>query len=523
MAKLPKPPYVMGIDAGTSSIRAAIFDLKGKIVIFRDESYPLYTPSPGWAEQRPEDWWDALCRASRRAIADSGINPADIAGISADTTSCTVVLLDNGMKPIRPAIMWMDVRASAQAKKIKSTGHSALKYNGYNNVTPEWMPCKALWLKENEPANYDRAEHIVDCIDWMMYRLTGRLTASINTVSARWYYDRRSGGWPHDFYDMIGLEDLIEKFPKDVLDMGSYAGRLSKAAAEDLGLVAGIPVGEGGADAYVGMLGLNVVEPGKMVMITGSSHAHLCLSNKEVHAPGIFGSYPDAIVPGLDLIEAGQVSTGSIVNWFKNNFCGDAAEAARQKGCSLYKLLDDEAVKLPVGSEGLIVLDYFQGNRTPYTDPDVRGIIYGLTLKHTPYHIFRAVIEGICYGTENIFRNFDTAGLRPKEIYISGGAAKSRWWLQAHADVSNVPVFIPEVSEAPCLGSAILGAVAAGAYGSVQEAAGKMVSYIDRVEPDLERHQQYKFYADKYIEMYPLLKDWMHEVSSYKVNKLTIK
>lgn len=519
MSAVVKPPYVLGIDAGTTSIRVAIFDLKGKIVTFRDESYPLYTPRAGWAEQKPEEWWQALCKASRKAISEGCINPNDIIGISADTTSCTVIITDEMMNPIRPAIMWMDVRASMQAKRISSTRHPALKYNGYGNVSPEWMPCKALWLKENEPENYRKAAHVIDCIDWMMYRLTGRLTASINTATARWYYDRKSGGWPYDFYNTIGLDDLIEKFPQDILDMGTIAGGLSKEAAEDLGLISGIPVGEGGADAYVGMIGLNVVEPGKMVLITGSSHLHLCLSQKDVHAPGIFGSFPDSIVPGLSMIEGGQISTGSIVNWYKNNLCGNVEKAAKEMGGSIYKILDEEAEKLPVGSEGLIVLDYFQGNRTPYTDPDVRGMIYGLTLKHSPYHIFRAIIEGICYGTENIFRSFDKVGLRPEEIYICGGAAKSRWWMQTHADVSNVPVFVPEVSEAPCLGSAILGAVAGGAYKTVREAAENMVSFVDKIEPDVEKHEEYKFFINKYIELYPKLIDWMHDITNHVSEK----
>ena len=384
---MPKPPYVMGIDVGTGGVRVALFDLKGEIVIFREEGIPLYTPRVGWAEQKPDDWWDALCNATRKAIHDSSILPGDIIGISADTTSCTVILLDEKMKPVRPAIMWMDVRASAQAKRIKDSRHPALKYNGFGNVSPEWMPCKALWLKENEPDCYRNAAYIVDCIDWMMYKLAGRLTASINTATARWYYDRSCGGWPYDFYESIGLEDVIKKFPQDILDMGSQVGMLTISAAADLGLVQGIPVGEGGADGFVAMIGLNVVEPGKMVMVTGSSHLHLCLSQSEIHAPGIFGSFPDCIVPGLNMIEAGQISTGSAVNWYKNNFCGNMENSARKRGCSIYRFLDDEAEKLPIGSEGLIFLDYFQGNRTPYTDAEARGLLYGLTLKHTPYHV----------------------------------------------------------------------------------------------------------------------------------------
>lgn len=511
--------YVLGIDLGTSSARVGIFDLTGSSIIFSVEPYPLYTPRSGWAEQKPEEWWDAICKASRKAISLSGIDPRKIIGMSVDTTCCTVLLLDKDMNPIRPAIMWMDVRASAQAKKIAQTGDPSLKYNGYGNVSAEWMPCKALWLKENEPENYKKAKHVIECTDWLMYRLTDVLTASINTATTRWYYDRPNGGWPRQFYAKIGLEDLVDKFPSDVIDMGVATGKLIKRAAEELGLVPGILVGEGGADAFVGMIGLDVVKPGRMALITGSSHLHLGLSNKEIHYQGMFGSYPDAIVPGLHLIEGGQISTGSIINWFKSNYCGNIEKLATERGCSIYDLLNEQAELLPIGSEGLIVLDYFQGNRTPYSDSDVRGLMYGLSLKHTPAHIFRAIIEAICYGTEVIFSTFEKAGMRPESIYISGGAAKSSLWLQTHANVSNTPIYIPEVSEAPCLGSAILGAVAAGAYTNIQEAAHKMVRIMGKIEPENEKYQEYKFYYQKYAELYGNLKDWMHEVTLHSNSK----
>lgn len=508
-----KKDYVLGIDMGTGGARVGIFDLQGNVVVFADESYPLYTPKSGWAEQKSDEWWAAICKASRRAIDESGIDPTCIIGMSVDTTCCTVLLVDDNIEPIRPALMWMDVRASEQAKRITSTKDPALKYNGYGNVSAEWMPCKALWLKENEPENYNRATYVLECIDWLMYKLTGVLTASINTTSARWYYDRPNGGFPRDFYAKIGLDDLIGKFPSDVVDMGVATGKLTRSAAVDLGLVPGIVVGEGGADAFVGMLGLNVVEPGRMALITGSSHLHLGLTSKEIHTKGMFGAYPDAVVPGLYMVEGGQISTGSIVNWFQKNFCGDIRQQAQKQQRSVYDILNEQADELPVGSEGLMVLDYFQGNRTPYSDSDVRGMIYGLSLNHRPAHIYRAIIEAICYGTELIFSTFDKAGIRPSGVYISGGAVKSELWLKTHANVSNVPIYVPKVSEAPCLGSALLGAVAAGAYGSIREAAENMITIERKIEPDDEKHQAYQFYFKKYEQAYHLMKDWMHEVT----------
>lgn len=507
--------YVLGIDLGTSGARVGIFDLQGNSIVFCDESYPLYTPASGWAEQKPEDWWEATCKASRRAIKESGIDPTDIKGMSVDTTCCTVLVADENMQPLRPAIMWMDMRASEQAKRIAASGHDALKYNGYGMVSAECLPAKALWLKENESATYRSAKYLFECTDWLMYRLVGELTASINCASARWYYNSSEGGYPADFYEKIGLEDLIEKLPARVVPMGEKVGTLTQAAAADLGLAEGIPVGEGGADAFVGIIGLNAAMPGKLTLITGSSHLHLALVENEIHCKGMWGSYPDAVVPELQMVEGGQTSTGSIVNWFKRELCGTVKEQAEKEGVSVYDILNREAEKLPVGANGLISLDFFQGNRTPHVDSDVRGMFYGLSLMHTPAHIYRSIIEGICFGTERIIEVYRKAGFRLDAIIMSGGATKSRFWMQCHADVCNLPIIIPKCTEGPILGSAILGAVAGGVYPDIQTAAEAMTSVDYIIEPNEHRHEEYMFYYKKYCEFYDITKEWMHEVTNH--------
>ena len=205
---------VLGVDMGTGGARVGIFDLKGNPIVFCEEPYPLYTPASGRAEQKPSEWWDSICKASKRAMAESDIDPACIKGMSVDTTCCTVVLSGDDMEPLRDAIMWMDVRASEQAKRIYESGHDALKYNGYGMVSAECLPAKALWLKENEPETYNKATRFYECTDWLMYKLTGEYTASINCASVRWYYNNEEGGYPVDFYNTIGLDDLVEKLPE---------------------------------------------------------------------------------------------------------------------------------------------------------------------------------------------------------------------------------------------------------------------------------------------------------------------
>jgi FGGY-family pentulose kinase len=507
--------YVLGIDIGTGGARVGVFDLKGNPVVFCSEKITLYTPASGRAEQDANEWWSALCKASKRAIKESGIAPEDIRGMSLDTTCCTVLLSGDDMVPMRNAIMWMDVRASEQAKRIYESGHDALKYNGYGMVSAECLPAKALWLKENEPELWNRSTRFYECTDWLVYKLTGEYSASVNCASARWYYNAEEGGYPADFYEKIGLGDLIQKLPKRVLPMGQFVGGLTKTAAEELGLKEGTPVGEGGADAFVGVIGLNAIAPGKMALITGSSHLPVVQVEKSIHTRGIWGSYPDCIVKGLKMVEGGQTSTGSIIEWFVNNFCASVKERAEKEGRSVYDLLNEEAENLPIGADGLIALDFFQGNRTPYVDSDVRGMFYGLSLNHTPAHLYRAIIESICYGTEAIIEVFRNADFKLNEIDISGGAVKSRFWMQVHSDVSGVPITVPKVTEGPCLGSAILGAVAGGVYPDIETAAENMTDVDYVIYPNAEKHEEYKFYLEKYKEFYGLAKDWMHKVTMY--------
>ena len=508
-------PYVIGIDFGTESARVGVFDMAGQPLAFASQTYPLYHPQAGWAEQQPDEWWSALVTATRAAVEKSGVASEEIVGIGADCTSCTVVLMDENFAPLRPAVIWMDVRAADQARRLAETGHDALRYNGHSSVSAEWMPCKALWLKENEPETYNRAHYVGECIDWLTHRLTGEWVASINTTSIRWYYDRNAGGWPTSFYEEIGLGDVLNKFPPQVLDMGTVAGSLRADIAAELGLPAGIPVAEGGADAFVAMVGLNVLQPAKVAFITGSSHLNLGQSAKPFHAKGMFGAYTDAVVPGQYTVEGGQVSTGSVVKWFRDNFCGNEATIAMERGVDTYTILNELAANIPIGSEGLIVLDYWQGNRTPYVDPEARGIIRGLSLKHTTGHMFRAIMEGIAYGTEHILRTFRANDYQVKEMVAAGGPTKSPLWMQIHADVSNVPISFTAVPDAPMLGSAILGAVGAGVYPDMQAAAAQMVTVTDRIQPNREAHEAYRFYADQYIATYPQLQELIQETTRH--------
>ena len=508
-------PYVMGIDFGTESVRVGIFTPEGDPVTFCSRPYNLSHPRPGWAEQYPDEWWEALGSAAHQAIEESQVGPAAIIGIGTDMTSCTVMALDEEFRPLRPAILWMDVRAAEQSMRIAASGHPALKYNGYGAVSAEWFPCKALWLKENQPEIYNKAKYLCECEDWLTYRLTGRYTANIGTATARCYFDRNVGGWQGDFFEQIGLDDLLDKLPSEVLDMGVPVGGLTSEAAEHLGLPAGTPVAEGGPDGLVAQIGLDVVAPGKMAFITGSSHVIVGQSSVQFHTKGMFGAFTDEVIPGQYTVEAGQLSSGSILKWFRDQFCGDWTYQAEARGVGIYDILNEEAAKIMPGSEGLIVLDHWQGNRSPYTDAESRGMMWGFSLRHTPGHVARAIMEGVAYGTEQNLRVFRENGYEVNEIVICGGVTNSPLWMQIHADISDVPITLTEVPEAATLGAGILGAVAGGLYRSIPEATSKMVQVSSKILPDVEMHEKYQFYLDSYLKTYPAMKDLSHGMVRY--------
>jgi FGGY-family pentulose kinase len=508
---MAEAPYLMGIDFGTSGVRVGIFDADGQPVAFETSEFATRHPRPGQAEQDPSEWWQALIAAVRGAMAGGEVAPEVVAGISCDATASTVLAVDAEAEPLRPAIMWMDVRASDQAARIAETGDRALKYNGHAAVSAEWGLPKAMWLKENEPQTWERAHRICECGDWVSRRLTGEWTGSVNMAASKFYYDRDEGGYPAGLFEAVGIEDLLEKLPPDVLDLGRPAGELRPEVAEELGLRPGTPVAVGAVDAYAGALGLGVVEPGKLALITGSSHVLIGQTAEPIHDPGFWGAYTDAMIPGQYTVEAGQASTGTVVAWFKNHFAGDAIREAERRGVDPYDVLTELARDVPPGSDGLVVLDYFQGNRSPHTDPHARGMLWGLSLSHGPGHVFRAIVEGICYGTEHIFRTMRAHDFQPRLNVVSGGPTKSELWMQLHADVSNVPISFTKVPEGPVLGSAMLAAVGAGVHPDIRTAAQRMVHTERTIEPDPARHEEYQFWVERYIDTYPRMKDLMHE------------
>nr|WP_306268917.1 FGGY-family carbohydrate kinase [Pararhizobium sp. IMCC3301] len=490
--------YILTADGGTESLRARLYTLEGKCVASHAEAYETVFLTGARAEQRPQDWWDCLVKATRACLAAANVSGDQVEAMAYATTCCTVVALDHNGDALRPALMWMDVRADAEAAKVLATGDERLVLNGNGTgpVSAEWMIPKALWLKRNEPGIFDEATTICEYQDYLTLKLTGERCASLNNVGLRWHYDNRGSGWASTLVDALGMPELVQKWPSRVAAPGEVVGTLTPKSAEALGLTTATKVVQGGADALIGMIGLGVAKPGQLCLITGSSHLQFGVTEAPFHAKGVWGAYADIVYPKRFIVEGGQTSTGSIINWLKR-FVGGSLD---------FDAMNEKAAALPPGSEGLIVQDHFQGNRTPYTDAQSRGAITGLTLAHEPHHVFRAVMEGISFGTRAILDAFRDGGYEGTEITVGGGATASRLWMQIHADTAGLPVRIPASPDAPSMGSAILAAHGAGHFTTIDEGIEAMVKPGVVIEPDPKAMAQYEEVYRKYLALYPALK-----------------
>ncbi|MDX2039231.1 MAG: FGGY-family carbohydrate kinase [Isosphaeraceae bacterium] len=493
--------YLLGLDVGTQSLRAAVVDLTGRIVAFGTAPIETVYPRPGWAEQRPEEWWAGARTAVGKALEAAGITAEQVVGIGLDATACTVVPSTLEGAVLHPALLWMDQRAAAEADAISATAHPILRYVS-GRVSPEWMLPKALWLKRHRSHIYESSTRLVECTDWLMYKLTDEWTLSLNHVAVKWNYARPDGGWPLDLHAAMGLDDLDAKWPGRIVPLGRGDGVLSGAAAEHLGLVEGTPVAQGGIDAYLGMLGMGATGSGDVAVIIGSSTCHLAQSERGVFGSGAAGCYPDATVEGLYTLEAGQTATGSILDWYRRHFAGHESAEAERRGVSAYAVLDEKAAAVPPGAEGLTIRDDWQGNRSPFKNPHARGAILGLTLAHGPGHLFRALYEATACGTRHILEDAERYGLQVERVFVGGGGAKSRLWLQIHADLLRKPIGLTRETETCALGSAMAAAVRAGIHPDFDSASRAMVSFETSVEPNDAHAAVYDDVFERYKRAY---------------------
>jgi len=383
----------------------------------------------------------------------------------------------------------MDCRAGAEATASRAARHPMMSAGG---DAVEWLVPKAMWLARHEPETYRQAARICEAVDWINHQLTGRWAASRLNAVCKWNYDARRSRHPHDLYAQLGVPELARKLPQDVLAVGQPVAPLSAGAAAHLGLRGHPLVVQGGIDAHMAMLGAGTVEPGDLLFIGGTSIVQLMHTAGETEAPGMWGPYADAILDDSWLIEGGQVSAGSILHWLAHTIFG-LDEAGHQS-------LIHAAAELDPGDTGLLVLDYWMGNRTPYRSSDLRGAILGLSLNHDRRDMYRASVEAIALGSANVFHTLRHESIPIRRVVAAGGFQKNPLWLRATIDATGVPFEVAEDDNLTLIGAATAAACGTGAFAGLRQAAAHTAARGRRIEPDRHAHEAYRALLLRYRE-----------------------
>jgi FGGY-family pentulose kinase len=514
--------FYLGIDVGTGSARAGIFDARGKTLATASHPIQIARPAEDHVEHSSDDIWRACGTAVRAALATAALAPGAIAGIGFDAT-CSLVLLDAGDQPVTASttgkpewnvIVWMDHRAIAEAARINALGHRVLRYVG-GVISPEMQTPKLLWLKQHLPASFARTARFLDLPDFLTYRATGIDTRSLCTTTCKWTYlaheqAERGTGWDDSYFHAIGLAELCdegyERIGTRVRPMGERIGGLTTRAAQDLGLVPGTAVGVSIIDAHAGGLGmLGAVVDGhapdaatleqRLALIGGTSSCHMACSRAPYYPAGIWGPYFSAMVPDLWLTEGGQSATGALIDHVIDSHAlgAELRAEAKRRGTSAYALLNARLAELaedrPFPAEltrELHVLPYFHGNRSPRANPNLRGMISGLKLSASLDFLalqYLATIQAIAHGTRHIIETMNAAGFRIDTLLACGGDTRNDVFVREHADATGCRILMPREPEAVLLGSAVLGAVASGDQPSVLAAMQAMNAVAGSVKP----------------------------------------
>jgi len=532
--------YAIGVDFGTESGRAVLVDVAdGRQVAtavspYRsgviDERLPLpdrdVPLAVDWALQDPEDYLRVFKEAVPAVLLQSAVDPNEVVGVGIDFTACTMLPVKGDGTPLCliPELranphawvkLWKHHAAQPEADRInevaRATGQPWLdRYGG--RISSEWFFSKALQILDEAPEVYAAADRLIEAADWVVWRLTGTETRSSCTAGYKAMWSKRDGFPDASYFAALDprLGSVIdEKMQRDVRSIGERAGGISGEAAAWTGLLPGTAVAVANVDAHVAVPAATVVEPGRMVMSMGTSTCHIVLSEEEHAVPGMCGYVEDGVIPGFFGYEAGQSCVGDHFSWFVEHAVpGAYQDEARARGLDLHVLLQEKAARLRVGQSGLLALDWWNGNRSVLVDAELGGLLIGATLATVPEEIYRALVEATAYGTRVIIETFEAHGVPIREIVACGGLAeKSPLIMQIYADVTGRPFRLSASDQTPALGSAMFGAVAAGAaaggYDTIQEAATAMARLKDRVyQPIAENVAVYELLYREYIRLH---------------------
>jgi xylulokinase len=501
---------LLGIDIGTYSSKGVLCTADGEVLASHVVEHGVSLPRPGWVEQDADGiWWNDTVEICRALVGDEF--PADrIAGVAVSAIGPCMLPVDERGTPLRPGVLYgIDTRAHAEIAQLNERfGEEAMFDLGGMALTSQAVGPKILWLKNHEPDVYARTHKILTASSYLIHRLTGE-----------YVIDKHTGAHSNPFVDIDALayDDRFagpiaetSKLP-DLKWSTEIAGTVSARGAEETGLKAGTPVTAGAVDAAAEALSVGVTEPGDLMVMYGTTLFFILVTDRPIPDERMWAT--GYVLPGMYDIAGGMATSGAITRWFRDEF-GSAEMAAEDAGGpNAYAALAEAASRVPAGSEGLICLPYFAGERTPIQDPDARGVFAGLTLSHTRAHIYRAVLEGTAYGVRHNVETFRDMGAEPKRLVAVGGGASNRLWLQTVTDVTGEPQVVPERTVGASYGDAMLAGLATGLVPDVDTLLRDWVKVAEVLEPDPEAAARYDAYYRVYRSLYENAKDDLHALA----------
>lgn len=504
--------YVIGIDLGTSALKAVMFDGGGEKIASATAEYPMYQPHNGWAEQNPEDWWQAAVRVLKELLEKSGVNPQSIVSLGISGQMHGLVMLNDNGEVLRPCILWCDQRTGKECVQLTElVGRERLVKITANPALTGFTASKILWVKNHEPAIFKACRHILLPKDYLRYRLTGQFASEMSDASGTQLLDVPNRKWSEEIIELIGLP--LSAMPK-LYESPEITGYISREASGATGLCVQTSVVGGAGDNAAAAVGTGVVENGKSFTTIGTSGVvYVHTDRPHIDPLGRIHTFCCA-VPGAWHVMGVTQGAGLSLQWFKNQFCAQECMRAQEENRSVYSIMDEEAAAIPPGSEQLFYLPYLMGERTPHLDPDCRGVFFGISAKHTRAHFIRAVMEGVAYSLYDCLQVIRETGIAPESMLLTGGGGTSALWRQMLCDLFAFPVRTAESSEGAALGAAVLAAVGAGIYSDVPSACRRMVKLSEQTQtPDSQLMQDYRRLHVFYTTLYTSLKDCFRELA----------
>ncbi len=503
--------YLMGVDVGTTGTRAVIVRPDGHVVgAATGDHAPMRMPKPGWAEQDPENWWEATVHAVRAAIEAAGVRGSDIGAVGLSGQMHGVVLLDKTHAVLRPSLIWCDQRSQAQCDWITNkVGAERLIQLVSNPALTGFSAPKLLWVRDNEPQIYERAAHFLLPKDFVRYRLTGEFATEVSDASGTLLFDVTNRRWSKEMLSELGVDSKL--LPR-AYESPEITGKITVETALVTGLKAGTPVVGGGGDQAASAIGNGIVLPGLTSATLGTSGVIFGYTDAPKLDPrGRIHTFCHA-VPGKWHVMGVTQGAGLSLRWFRDNFGAAEVLTADRMGVDVYDLLAREAERIPAGSDGLLFLPYLMGERTPVLDARARGLWLGLTAAHTRGHMIRAIMEGVAFSLRDSLEIFKELEIPVTEIRASGGGSRGFLWRKIQADIYDKELVTLRTSEGSAFGAALLAGVGAKVYDSVEETARQAIQVKERLSPRPEDVQIYEQFYQVYRNLYDAVKPLVHRL-----------